>query len=355
MTDLYLNGIVIDACNMKQMRANFLILSFFVFLIFNTKSYSQEGLPIYSDYLTDNYYLLFPSMAGAANCTKVRFTGRKQWMDQDEAPNLQTVSINGRLGDSKSALGTIVFKDQNGYHSQSGAYITYAHHIMFSRSELDLDMLSFGLSAGMIQYKLDESAFLAGGFDPLISGFEQSATDFNIDFGFSYQYLDFYAHASIKNLLNNDGINFNEQGLSYNNLRTYLFSTGYLFSDSSNNWNFEPSLMFAHKDATKETFADVNLKIYRETDFGRLWAGLSYRNSFDGAEYLNSQDQIKTQKLQYITPLVGLQFDNFVFAYTYSYQSNSVVFDNGGYHQITLGFNFGCRKQRYDCGCPWLK
>ena len=113
--------------------------------------------------------------------------------------------------------------------------------------------------------------------------------------------------------------------------------------------------MFAHKDATKETFADVNLKVYRETDFGRLWAGLSYRNSFDGAEYLNSQDQIKTQKLQYITPLVGLQFDNFVFAYTYSYQSNSVVFDNGGYHQITLGFNFGCRKQRYDCECPWLK
>ena len=24
---------------------------------------SQEGLPIYSDYLTDNYYLLHPSMA----------------------------------------------------------------------------------------------------------------------------------------------------------------------------------------------------------------------------------------------------------------------------------------------------
>ncbi len=36
---------------------------------------------------------------------------------------------------------------------------------------------------------------------------------------------------------------------------------------------------------------------------------------FDGAEYLNSQDQIKTQKLQYITPLVGLEFNGFVFAY----------------------------------------
>ena len=90
-------------------------------------------------------------------------------------------------------------------------------------------MLSFGLSAGLIQYKLDESSFLSAGFDPLISGVEQSATNFNIDFGFSYQYLDFYIHTSIKNLLKNDGINFNEQGLSYNNLRTYIMSSGYLF------------------------------------------------------------------------------------------------------------------------------
>ena len=316
---------------------------------------SQEGLPIYSDYLTDNYYLIHPSMAGVANCNKARLTARQQWFGQDNAPSLQTFSINGRVGDSPSAVGAIIYNDQNGYHSQTGAYLTYAHHLMFSRNTIDLNMLSFGLSAGLIQYKLDESSFLSGGFDPLISGFEQSATDFNIDFGFSYQYLDFYAHGAIKNLLNNDGINFNEQGLSYNNLRTYLFSTGYLFSGNSSDWNYEPSLLFVHKDATKETFIDANIKVYRETNFGRLWAGLSFRNSFDGAEYLNSQDQIKTQKLQYITPLVGLQFNEFVFAYTYSYQSNSVVFDNGGYHQITLGFNFGCRKKRYDCECPWIK
>ena len=207
----------------------------------------------------------------------------------------------------------------------------------------------------MIQYKLDETSFLAGGFDPIIAGIEQSATDFNIDFGFSYQYLEFYAHASIKNLLNNDGINFNEQGLSYNNLRTYLFSTGYLFNSSSGDWNYEPSIMFAYKDATQETFLDTNFKVYRETDFGRIWAGLSYRRSFDGAEYLNSANQIRAQKLEYITPLLGLEFNGFVFAYNYSYQSNSVVFDNGGYHQITLGFNFGCRKERYDCECPWIK
>ena len=336
-----------------DIRIRILCISIFFATFFNVNA--QEGLPIYSDYLTDNYYLLYPSMAGVSNCGKVRLTGRKQWFDHEKAPELQTISVNTRIGDSRSAIGAIAFNDVNGYHSQSGAYLTYAHHILFSRSELDLDMLSFGISAGMIQYKLDETSFLAGGFDPIIAGIEQSATDFNIDFGFSYQYLEFYAHASIKNLLNNDGINFNEQGLSYNNLRTYLFSTGYLFNSSSGDWNYEPSIMFAYKDATQATFLDTNFKVYRETDFGRIWAGLSYRRSFDGAEYLNSANQIRAQKLEYITPLLGLEFNGFVFAYNYSYQSNSVVFDNGGYHQITLGFNFGCRKERYDCECPWIK
>jgi len=122
---------------------------------------AQEGLPIYSDYLTDNYYLIHPSMAGVANCSKIRLTGRQQWFGQDEAPSLNTISINGRLGDSPSALGAIAFTDKNGYHSQTGAYATYAHHLMFSRNPIDLNMLSFGLSAGFIQYKLDETSFLA--------------------------------------------------------------------------------------------------------------------------------------------------------------------------------------------------
>jgi len=50
-------------------------------------SYSQEGIPIYSDYLTDNYYLLHPSMAGVANCAKVRLTARQQWFGVDDAPS----------------------------------------------------------------------------------------------------------------------------------------------------------------------------------------------------------------------------------------------------------------------------
>ena len=335
---------------LKHVRLKKLFLLLIV-TFFALSSQAQEGLPVYSDYLTDNYYLIHPSMAGVANCNKLRLTGRQQWFGQSDAPSLQTLSVNGRFGESPSAYGAIIYNDKNGYHSQSGAYLTYAHHIMFSRNPVDLNMLSFGLSAGVIQYKLDEREFLADGFDPIISGIEQSATNFNIDFGFSYHFLDFYAHATVKNVLENDGINFNEQGLSYSNLRTYLLSVGNVFSSLYNDWSYEPSIMYMHRDATKESSIDINFKAYKEMEFGQLWAGLSYRTSFDGAEFLDGTG-VSSQKLQYFTPLIGVNYKNYVFAYTYSYQANSVVFNNGGFHQITLGINFGCRREKYDCKCP---
>ena len=149
----------------------------------------------------------------------------------------------------------------------------------------------------------------------------------------------------------NEGININEQGISYDNLRTYLFSAGNVFSKFGSEWSFEPSLMYAYKDATKESFIDVNFKAYKELDFGKLFVGISYRRSFDGAEF-TTDSGVSSQKLQYFTPILGAEYNNFVFAYTYSYQANSVVFNNGGYHQLTLGLNFGCKKEKYDCNCP---
>ena len=320
-----------------------------IIAVFTQFTFAQEGLPVYSDYLTDNYYLIHPSMAGAANCAKVRLTARQQWFGQDDAPNLQTLSINGRIGESQSGIGGILYADKNGYHSQMGAYLTYAHHIMFSRNEIDLNMLSFGLSIGAIQYKLDETAFFNEGFDPIIAGIEQSATNFNVDFGFSYHLYDFYAHVTAKNILDNEGINNDVEITS--NLRRYLFSVGNVFSGINSEWSYEPSIMYQYKDGTKESSVDLNAKVYKKTDFGKVWGGLSYRRSLDGAEYLDGSG-VSSQKLQYITPLVGVDYNNFMFAYTYSYQANSIVFNNGGFHQLTLGYNFNCRREKYECNCP---
>src|SRR5690554_7373063 len=77
-----------------------LVSSLFVSQISN----AQEGIAVYQDYLTDNYYLIHPSMAGIANCAKVRLTARQQWFDQKDAPALQTVSFNTSLSE-RSGIG----------------------------------------------------------------------------------------------------------------------------------------------------------------------------------------------------------------------------------------------------------
>jgi hypothetical protein len=38
-------------------------------------------------------------------------------------------------------------------------------------------------------------------------------------------------------------------------------------------------------------------------------------------------------------------------SYTYTKQTGDFLFDDGGYHQVTLGVNLFCKKQRA-AGCP---
>ncbi len=319
-------------------------------VLFTTQfSFSQEGIAVYSDYLSDNYYLLHPSMAGAANCAKIRLTARQQWAGQSEAPALQTLSFNGRIND-QSGAGVIAYNDRNGYHSQTGIKLTYAHHIMFSRDNVDLNQLSFGVNIGIVQSQLDETSFLnSGEFDPNISGsIVQKDSYFNADIGMSYNYLDFYAHVTVKNAIETRREIYS--GYESDNIRKVILNAGYTFGEEDG-LLWEPSAMFQLVNQTKEKTVDLNLKVYKQLEFGKLWGAMSYRRSIDGAEY-KKNGSIATQKLQYITPIVGVNYKNFMFSYTYSYFSGDIKFDNAGYHQITLGMDLFCKPQRYHCNCP---
>ncbi len=320
-----------------------------VFLVYQS-SFSQEGIAVYSDYLSDNYYLLHPSMAGASSCSKLRLTGRQQWFGQKDAPSLQTLSFNGKIGESdQSGAGVIVYNDKNGYHSQQGIKATYAHHIMFSRDAVDMNQLSFGMSVGLTQSTLDESEFLqAGGFDPNISGSVQKYSYFNVDIGMSYNYLEFYTHFTVKNAIETRRKIYTEY--ESDDIRKFIINSGYVFGNEDG-LLWEPSAMFQLVNETKEKTIDVNLKVYKQLEIGKLWGGLSYRRSLDGAEY-TSGGSTQTQKLQYVTPIVGLNYKNYMFSYTYSVVTGAVKFDNGGFHQITLGMNIFCKPEKYHCNCP---
>ena len=311
-------------------------------------STAQEGLPVYFDYLTDNYYLIHPAMAGVGQGGKVRATVRQQWFDVDGAPNLQTINTHLRLGE-RSGVGAIIFNDQNGFHSQTGLRLTYAHHLLFSRRrDIDINQLSFGLNIGVLQSNLDETDFATFFPDPIISGANTSVSYFNVDVGASYNFLEFYAHFTVQNLLGTGRDLFTAQ--EFDNLRRYLLSAGYVFGKSD--WQIEPSVLFQATEFTSEKTIDINAKVYKSVGFGTVWAGLSYRRSFDGADF-DLSGTLDRQRLQLFTPLLGVNYKNLIFAYNYSYQSGDLTISNGGFHQFTLGLNFrGSGDKPYECNCP---
>ncbi len=297
---------------------------------------AQETLPIYSDYLSDNVYLVHPAAAGIGNCGKVRLTHRSQWRGVEDAPQLQTLSIHTRVGE-KGGIGGIIFNDKNGFHSQQGFLGTYAYHINLGHLD-DANQLSFGMSVMVVQNSVDESSFLIP--DPTITQIVQSRNYINSDFGMAYHNRGFFSYFTAKNLLMSVRNLYSERYESLN-LRRYLATIGYFFGNEES-IQFEPSIMGQLIDATGEKFVDFNIKAYKKFDQAQGWVGFSYRQGFDGN---------KIEELRYFTPIIGVNFGKYMGSYTYAKQSGDYLFDDGGYHQITLGMNFGCREPRA-AGCP---
>ena len=311
------------------------LILFFISIFFTIEVISQETLPIYSDYLSDNVYLVHPSAAGIGNTGKLRFTARQQWAGIKDAPTLQTISFHNRFRD-KAALGFILFNDSNGFHSQKGIQGTFAYHLDINRGSF-FNQISFGLSLTAVQNQVDQTQFFG---DPSISQIVTSDGYYNADFSVAYHRKGFSSYFTVKNLLLSAKNNLNNS-LEPLDLRNYVFSFGYYFGQKEM-FQFEPSLMIQLREATGERIADFNLKVYKDFTNAQLWAAISYRKSFD----INP-----IENLAYFTPIIGVNYNKWMFSYTYTRQLNDVVLIDSGLHQVSVGVNLFTRKPRA-AACP---
>ena len=309
----------------------------FIFIVFYcfSNAKAQETLPIYSDYLSDNVFLIHPSAAGIGNCGKVRVTGRKQWQGVTGAPELQTLSYHNRIG-KQAALGVVLFNDTNGYHSQKGLQATYAYHLNIGNG-IGFQQISFGLSAWLVQNQSDQRTFFG---DSAISQLIEGNGYFNADFSVAYHKDGFSSYFTVKNLLLSSKNNLNNS-LEPLNLRNYIFSAGYFF-DFTGSLKLEPSVMLQSREGTGDLLLDVNLKTYKNFKKAQLWAALSFRKGFDKGAIENTN---------YLSPIVGVNYNKMMLSYTYTKQLGNIVFSNAGFHQITLGINVLCRTPRA-AACP---
>ncbi|MDJ0646148.1 MAG: type IX secretion system membrane protein PorP/SprF [Flavobacteriaceae bacterium] len=288
---------------------------------------AQGTFPIYSDYLSDNIYIIHPTAAGLGNSAKLRLTHRQQWSGNEDAPALQTISFHNRITE-RMALGGMIFNDRNGFHSQLGVQATYAYHLNFGiDQEETLKQVSFALSGSFTQNSVDQRSFTIP--DPVISRIVESDSYFNVDFSTAYFNYESYAYFTIRNLLLNTRNSVDSEFESIN-LRRYLLTLGHFFGWRRRH-QFEPSIMLQYVERTKELTADINFKYYRLLgEDKRVWLAASFRRSFDDND---------VQELSQITPIAGIEYKRYLFSYTYTQQLGDIAFQNGGYHQFTLGVN----------------
>lgn len=321
---------------LMKIRNKLLPLSFVCLMNFLVNG--QETLPIYSDYLSDNVYLLHPAAAGIGDSGKIRLTSRTQWQDVENAPSLQTLSFHNRFG-SASGVGLILFNNENGYHSQKGFQTTYAYHINLSSSYRTFEQLSFGLSLTLVQNQFDTSILPPSGIDPALMDIANSDGYFNGDFGASYHRGKFFSYLTIKNMFLTTKT---DDVLEPIDLSKFILSAGYFFGEEKS-VQFEPSVMALYEPHFGRTQVDFNCKVYKVVNGTQLWGALSYRTSFGGEELENAG---------YITPIIGINYQKFLFSYTYSEQLGDLgLVVRGGYHQLTLGLDVFVRKSRL-AACP---
>ncbi len=299
----------------------------YILLILGINVYSQQSFPVYTDYLTDNYFLLHPSVAGMSNTNKIRFTARTQWLDYSNSPNLQTLSafINSS---PETGIGMILYNDEIGHFKTTGGSFSYAYHL--NMDNFRQQQISFGLSAVFQNSVLDTQDFENLDQTEYLS--LNKKWFFNTDISIGYRNKQLYSFYTIKNLFPGY-VSHSDSSQSEFNYREHFLSLGYFITSrkTKNSKRLNPSLLLQYKEGLNEWIMDSNLKLFIPVKNNEIWLGLSYRNSLSSIEY---------QKPKYLSVFMGGKIKEFVFAYTYTYQANEVTYSTTGFHQITLGYNF---------------
>ena len=306
-------------------------------------SFGQLQLPIYADYLTDNYFLVHPSMAGAQlEGVQARMTHRSQWQGVANAPSLQTINAHGRIG-LKSGLGTVFYTDRNGFQNQVGASVTYAHHINLIVGNRDIHQLSFGLSAGVLNNTHDQTQFDIKLGDPLVEGSQVKSNGLHMDLGLTYIRYQFYTHFTVRNLIFK-GQNISDD-ISLDKAKKIIVNTGHFF-ELSENAALEPSVMIQIVDYADLPSFDMNMKSHHTLNNLNFSFGASYRFGTQPNTNLFSGENLNQDHKQ-LTLLTGLQFRGVSFFYTYTHSFEDIQIAPFNSHQFTLGFNLSSDKFRF--------
>jgi len=119
-------------------------------LAFSPLVVMAQQLPHYSQYMI-NDYVMNPAIGGKDNYFQGMSANRYQWGGITDAPRTYILSLQGPLKYQHMGIGGQLFTDIVGPTRRTGGYLSYAYHIPLN----DNLKLSFGISAGILQFMVD--------------------------------------------------------------------------------------------------------------------------------------------------------------------------------------------------------
>ena len=253
-------------------------ITLYILILISTCSFGQElNLPVWTQYLADNPFIISPTYAGIGDNFRIRANGLTQWVGIKDAPDNQALYADVRIA-NRTGLGLALYNDVNGYTRQKGFKVSYAHHLMLSYTEKMY--LSLGLSYNMNNFRIAIEDFeTIDGLpidDPAITD-DRSRSNHNFDVGALFRYKDFYASLNANNILPKDLDNF--LGSEPGDLLNFQLYSGLIITNKTNkDIEYEPSVFYQLFWSDKRSSTDVNFKtrwFNRNGDY--FWVGGSYR------------------------------------------------------------------------------
>ncbi|MEP3835997.1 MAG: type IX secretion system membrane protein PorP/SprF [Algibacter sp.] len=296
-----------------------------------SNSYSQElNLPVFTQYLADNDFVVSPTYAGIGDNLKIRANGLTQWVGIKNAPDNQSVYADVRIAD-RSGLGFSFYNDRNGNTIQTGGKISFAHHLILDYYEKLY--LSFGISYNINNFRIDINNFNTTYENPIVDPFvtdDRRTSNTNFDIGALLRYKGAFLSVNANNILEKQ-IDESVRVAEPNLLLNYQVYSGYIFKGpKKSGLEYEPSIFYQMFSSDKRSSTDLNFKFRKyNRNYDYFWAGISYR-------FLNDQ----FLKPLNIGPMVGFQKSIFYFGYAYQVTTNELSAYNSGTHVVTIGLNF---------------
>jgi len=292
-----------------------------IIVLFSLSTYAQQEQH-YTQFQF-NKYMYNPAIAGTKPYFLAETNFRFQWLRIVDSPRTYTLSVYGPSRKKDIGFGGYIYSDVTGPTSRTNFRLSYGQNF-----KINTDLrFSLGLSAGVMQYKIDGSKILLhDDNDPSLGNSIYTTIVPDASFGVYFWHKKYNFGISGDQLFASR-VKFKELStLGVNRLRPHIYAHGEYIYEINDEWEVEPALLLKYVWPAPLQMDLSTRVVYKKL----IWLGVSWRTMDAIGVYFgyNYQDQI-------------------YFGYSYDITTSNIYNYSSGTHEIMITFKFNKIKKGF--------